>query len=525
MTCQPRFATPRTPGRKTLGDVAAKIARQIGRDLMDWQRDWLDLILELNDDGTFSYRDATLLVPRQNGKSFALEVYLLTRALYHRNQRLKWTAQTLNDARKMMVNTWLPELDVSPLAPYYNARLANGSEAIRFTNGSELSLVASTLKAGHGTVNDVAVIDEAFSQPDDRMEQALLPSMATRRSPQFVVVSTAGTLHGSPYLHARVERGRQLANAGVTETSCYVEYSADEDADPSEPETWKSCNPAMSYTITKDAIAAEHASMDLAEFRRARLNQWTSAAVEPVIPLAQWNALADLRAAPPDRITFAFDVTPDRAMASIAMAGKRDDGRFHVELTDNEPGTQWVPSRIAELVQKYNPQAVLCDPAGPAGSLLPALEDLRVDVTQIQATEHARACGRWFDLVTEGNLVHRGQRELIASLDGAVKRSLGDAWLWSRKSSSVDISPLVAVTLALWGAQLQPASVGVYFLEDNIAEMARKGNPLAQQYMAGSLHDSIERNFAKPYHAGDTLGVTAFVDNYQPPPSEGEPPS
>jgi hypothetical protein len=40
-----------------------------------------------------------------------------------------------------------------------------------------------------------------------------------------------------------------------------------------------------------------------------------------------------------------------------------------------------------------------------------------------------------------------------AAIQGAVKRSLGDAWAWSRKSSNVDISPLVASTLALWGAE------------------------------------------------------------------------
>jgi hypothetical protein len=33
---------------------------------------------------------------------------------------------------------------------------------------------------------------------------------------------------------------------------------------------------------------------------------------------------------------------------------------------------------------------------------------------------------------------------------GAAKRPLGDAWAWSRKSSGVDISPLVAITLAVW---------------------------------------------------------------------------
>ena len=36
-------------------------------------------------------------------------------------------------------------------------------------------------------------------------------------------------------------------------------------------------------------------------------------------------------------------------------------------------------------------------------------------------------------------------------MKGATKRPLGDAWAWSRKNSTVDISPLVAATLALWG--------------------------------------------------------------------------
>jgi hypothetical protein len=40
-------------------------------------------------------------------------------------------------------------------------------------------------------------------------------------------------------------------------------------------------------------------------------------------------------------------------------------------------------------------------------------------------------------------------------LKGATQRPLGDRWAWSRKNSSIDISPLVAVTLALWGVARQ----------------------------------------------------------------------
>ena len=38
----------------------------------------------------------------------------------------------------------------------------------------------------------------------------------------------------------------------------------------------------------------------------------------------------------------------------------------------------------------------------------------------------------------------------MAAIRGASKRSLGDAWAWDRKNSDVDITPLVACTLAWW---------------------------------------------------------------------------
>jgi hypothetical protein len=37
------------------------------------------------------------------------------------------------------------------------------------------------------------------------------------------------------------------------------------------------------------------------------------------------------------------------------------------------------------------------------------------------------------------------------ALAGAQKRPLGDAWAWARRGAGVDISPLVAATLAKWG--------------------------------------------------------------------------
>jgi hypothetical protein len=174
-----------------------------------------------------------------------------------------------------------------------------------------------------------------------------------------------------------------------------------------------------------------------------------------VIALEDWLALADPASRPVDPVCFAFDVTPDRAGASIAVCGLRPDGLAHVEIVERKRGTGWVPDRVAELVANHSPLAVICDAAGPAASLLPKLQDLDVDVLTVSAQEHAQGCGLIYDAVAEKTLRHLDTPELSAALKGAVKRPLGDAWAWSRKSSSVDISPLVAVTLALWGTTTQ----------------------------------------------------------------------
>ena len=69
----------------------------------------------------------------------------------------------------------------------------------------------------------------------------------------------------------------------------------------------------------------------------------------------------------------------------------------------------------------------------------------------MSAPDHAKACGLMFDTVDERGLRHLGGLELRQAVKGATKRPLGDAWAWSRRNSTVDISPLVAATLALWG--------------------------------------------------------------------------
>ena len=192
--CQPRWSTPRS-NRLTLGGRVAQIADIIGTPLMPWQRHVADIAMEIDPEtGRLAYREVRLTVPRQSGKST-----LMLAAMTHRciamgpHQRISYTAQTGKDARLKWEDDHVPVLERSEFGRLMQVRRTNGSEAIRWSNGSIWSLLATTETAGHGAQLDLGVMDEAFALVDDRLEQAMKPAMVTRPQPQLWIVSTAGT--------------------------------------------------------------------------------------------------------------------------------------------------------------------------------------------------------------------------------------------------------------------------------------------------------------------------------------------
>lgn len=428
------------------------VARELGTPFMPWQQAVADVVLEVDPvTRRLAYREWTLTVPRQSGKTTLILALAVHRCLAMAPARIVYTAQTRLDARKKWEDDHLPILDSSPFAPLFRVRKTTGNEAVIFANGSHYGIMSVTKKSGHGPTIDVAFIDEAFAQEDARLEQSTKPSMITREQPQMAVVSTAGD-ETSAFLRAKVDAGRARADAGATSGSAFFEWSADIDADPADEETWWACMPALGRTVSVEAIRADFASMPLREFRRAYLNQWLDAIPDEwlVIPRDAWEGLQ----APPvahGEVALAVDAAPKKIAGTVAAAWRRPDGHMDVEIVQHSEGTHWVPKRVAEIVWKHRPVATVIDPAGPAGHLINELEALGVEVTKASAREVAHASGALFGMVMDSRtLRHPGDPDLNRAVAGAVRRDLGDAWAWTRKAASVDISPLVGVTLAAW---------------------------------------------------------------------------
>lgn len=480
--CPPRFGTPRAPSRPTLGNEVADMATRLGTPLMPWQQHVADVALELDDTNQLVYSKVVLTVPRQSGKTTLVMAKTLWRLIRmshrHGPQRSTYTAQRRQDARKKLELDFAPKLRQSrsfreveharqaPTRPtQWRLSLNNGAERIQVGPYCYWQIDAPDEGAGHGDTLDDATIDEAFAHQDDAVEGGFSPSMATRADPQIWVLSTAGN-GKSFYLWRHVLEGRAACESGRHGRTAYFEWSAPEDADPGDPETWKACSPALGHTIDLRFIEGEWEKAKRAEargdtekgtktFRRAYLNQWPDipqlpeeALLERVLPTEQWTGCLD-PASTAVEVEFALDVAPDSKTASIAAAGRREDGRIHIEVVDTRPGTGWIATAAERLVA-INGGSLHIDPKGPAGALLEELQAKNVDVIEVSLAEHQQACGALLDDVLNDRVRHIGQPDLDDAISAAVRRDVGDAWLWSRKRSTADITPLVAVTLARW---------------------------------------------------------------------------
>jgi hypothetical protein len=167
--CVPRWASPRTR-RRTFGPAVAGFARQLGLDLLPWQRLVLSVALEQSR-GRPAYRDCLVSVPRQSGKSSLALALIIWRMLQEPETRVLYGAQTRSAARKKLLLGWWPLLARSPLADRFELYRGFGAEMVTADNGSTLELLSATESSGHGETTDLVIVDEACVHVEARVEQ------------------------------------------------------------------------------------------------------------------------------------------------------------------------------------------------------------------------------------------------------------------------------------------------------------------------------------------------------------------
>lgn len=433
----------------------------MGWGLMPWQRYVADVALEVDPaTALFAYSTVGLTVPRQSGKSTLVGGVLEHRTVYRPRARTWYTAQTREIARDWLLNEHSPGLQSSPLAPFAKVRRAQGSEGITYPHGGMLRIFAPLPASLHSKQSDLVVVDEAWAHDLERghqLDQAIVPTQATRPGAQVWKVSTAGD-ENSLWLWDTVTKGRAAVEAGRRDGICYFEFACPDELDPCDPAAWEQFHPAYGLTIGVVQMRAALEELGAAGFARAYGNRWPEgmgeAAAPPRLPPGRWAAVQvpPIALVPADvTVALGVDTDRDRTSAAIAVAW-RDAGGLRTELTDARPGTGWVLERLGDLIARWRPVAVALPADTPAGDIADTLATDGAPVVSIRGRDWPAACARFLAQVTEGTIRVGEHPALAAAAERAPGRDSGDGgWAWHRRGTTASIAPIIATTAASWG--------------------------------------------------------------------------
>jgi hypothetical protein len=454
------------PAVSSRGLEAVELAASAGLLLDEWQVFVLERALGVRDDGKWAAFEVGANIPRQNGKGGVLEARELV-GLFEWGEELIIHSAHEFQTSLMAFDRLEALIDGSDELRRRVRRVvrSHGEEGITLLDGRRIRFRTRTKGGGRGFSCDTLILDEAMILPEKAVG-ALLPTLSARPNPQVWYTGSAvdQLVHDEGVAFARIrERGLSKTDPSLA----YFEWSAAafdrdgvelrpdqlEDALLDDVAAWRQSNPALEIRIPVEHVAKERRSMDARTFAVERLGvgDWppTSRRAASVISPEAWLALTDEASTVLDPVVLTFDVTPDRSRAAIVASGRRADGLVHTEVVEHRRGTGWVAQRLAELARSHEVSAIRRDGRGPASALQPQLDELGVATEEVSTSDYVASCGIFFDLVANAGLRHLGTGELLSAVKGAATRPLGDAWAWSRKSSSVDISPLVAATIGV----------------------------------------------------------------------------
>jgi hypothetical protein len=453
-TCSPAWATRRRPERPTVGAGVARVAALLGRPLIPWQRDLADVAGEVDPDtGRFAYQRVVMIVPRRAGKSVLQLAEGLDVGRRQRHARSFYASHRRETAAAMWRDDWFPWLEESPLARHLAMRRANGSESITWRHArSTFRLLPPDGAAMRSFSSHLALIDEGreFSaEQGEAIEGGVFPTQATiATGGQTWIASSAGDLDAQ-----WLARWRDLGRTAVAEDRpdriCYLEFAAPAGADPDDPDTWRAAHPGLGHHVLIDALAADHEVMSPDTFAAEYLGWWPEARIDHALVDA-WATASNPRAAISGPPVFGIDTTVDRDRTVIVAAGPGAAGGWCVELVEDRAHGPWVLDRLAELVDRWSPLALVWDAGGPVGALAPGLGQLATRPTPLTTREVTAAAGAAHDGILAGHWTHREDPALTEAVARARRRDAGGSWLWDRRQP--EVIPLIAATLAAWVA-------------------------------------------------------------------------
>ena len=432
-----------------------------------WQRWLMNRLLETDPQtGLLRFRKAVVLLPRKNGKSLLGTALALEHLVYGPQGAQVYSAagdrqqakivfgearqQVLdNPALSRIIKVYRDALELPSRGSIYRALSADGMRA-------------------HGLAPSLVIADEIHgwaSSPSnsrgDELWEALTTGSADRPESLVVGITTAGgssdTLLGRLYEH-----GKRVASGEIEDPQFgFWSWEAPQDADPTDPETWRIANPNLAEGLLDqgdfEAAIASAGSAGFAGFQRYRLNQWVRLAGEDFISPHFWAAAKrDETVKPGATVTAGFDGSVSGDATGIVIRDV-ETGTLAVhavwEPDPNDP--DWTVDRadvnaaIERLFETYDVAMLWCDPSFYEPDVLEWSKHWRRRVERIPPTNHriAPMAQQFLADLVAGELGHDGDTRLQRHVLNAVATEAG-SFRKEKKGSPRKVDLLACAVLA-----------------------------------------------------------------------------
>jgi phage terminase large subunit-like protein len=252
---------------------------------------------------------------------------------------------------------------------------------------------------------------------------------------------------------------RQEALDGESEGTLYVEFSADDGADPDDRAQLRKANPSYPFRTGERAIRRMRKALNEDSFLREALGIWDKVLHRPIVTPSRWRRL--LATGPTDGSKpsgFGVDMNHNRQISVSAcwLAGEQAHTEEVWAGDDTDAAVNWIEGAWRRAGRRT---WVIIDSESPAASLVVDLENRGVQVQMTTAPQMAAACGAVENRLKAGTLTHGGlQGEQVQVTTAVVRdgkrrpiRGAG-GWGWDRTNPSAQIQPAVALTLGLYAA-------------------------------------------------------------------------
>ena len=192
--------------------------------------------------------------------------------------------------------------------------------------GAIYRVVSADAKLKQGLNPSGVLFDEVHVQPNGELWAAMQLGMGARRQPLLLGITTAGFDEES-LAYRLYEYGRKVESGEVVDPAFFFRWwQAPAGCDYRDPAAWAAANPQFGDTLKPEQFEIDAATSLENDFRRYRLNQWTSAAVA-WLPSGAWDACAapELELDPAAPVYVAVDVGLKHDSSAVAVAQKQGD--------------------------------------------------------------------------------------------------------------------------------------------------------------------------------------------------------